>query len=190
MMGPHFFLPLLLLFFCSAGLVFSYLIFQLTLFLLFHTIIAITGPFTFRTLKLSGHMRYIHIASIVLAFLLPLVPSLVPVKDGYIPAGFPAYICWSRNLDLLYYFQILPFSVISTVVSSLQLLLVWIILKVHRGECKTSKQLTSTAGSINCHGNCMLRSGDHGGNNSRASIALSQYKLTFQTACSAWPSSG
>ena len=89
-----------------TGVVFAYGIVQLSLFLVFHTIVlfwALTSPFTFRKLKLSGHMHHIHIASIVLAIVLPLAAGLVPLKDGFLSTQYPTIVCLSRNVNYIYY---------------------------------------------------------------------------------------
>lgn len=77
-------------------------------------------------------MHYIHIASIVLAVLVPLPSGLVPLKDGYVTTEYPTILCISRNVDYIYGLFIAPVSVSLAVSTSLQLVLFWILLKVQQ----------------------------------------------------------
>ena len=90
-------------------------------------------PFHYRQFKENGYIKYIHIATVATAVLVPLVSGLAPLKDGYVPARFPPILCAARNEDYSFYAVELPISILLPITTSLLFLIFWIILKV---QCK------------------------------------------------------
>lgn len=91
---------------------------------------AIVKPLSFRKVKLSGRMRYIHLACIVIAVVLPILSSLIPLRDGFVTVQSPSFVCFSRSSSHVYYWLVLPVSVIMTTSSSMLVVLFWILFKV------------------------------------------------------------
>ena len=109
---------------------------QGTFWIVFHVAALFWGirfPFHYRQFKENGYIKYIHIATIATAVLVPLVSGLAPLKDGYIPTRFPPILCAARNEDYSFYAVELPISILLTITTSLLILIFWIILKV---QCK------------------------------------------------------
>ena len=106
---------------------------QLGLFILFHAIGLFWGvvfPFHFRKFKAEGKLKYIHIATVLIALLLPLVPALLHLERGYVVANSPTVVCYGRSIDVTFFSFILPLSSILAVTTSILIIMFWIIFKV------------------------------------------------------------
>ena len=68
-----------------AGIVFTYVLIQGSLFVTFHTLGLCWGivfPFHYRRFKTEGRIKYIHITSVILALVLPAI-SLLHLINGH-----------------------------------------------------------------------------------------------------------
>ena len=116
-----------------TGIVFMYGMAQLGIFVLFHAVGLCWGvvfPFHFRKFKAEGKLKYVHIATLLIALLLPLVPALLHLKEGYVVANSPTVICHGRSIDVTFFSFILPMSTILAVATSILTVMFWIISKV------------------------------------------------------------
>ncbi len=141
----------------STGIVFQYTLLQTSIWWLFHTtslLWKIRFPFHARSFEASRHkIRHIHIACIVAAVVLPLVPVIATMVDfgvkvetddrlmsvnatflksglGYNTIRFPPVLCGGVNSNVVYYTAIFPINVIVIVGLSELIFLFWVIHKV------------------------------------------------------------
>lgn len=91
---------------------------------------SVAFPFGYRQLKLSGRLRHAHIATLLLALIVPLPGPLVHLKDGYVPGNAPALVCIGQNVDVIFYTFILPVSIIVAFAVCLLVIIFWTIFKV------------------------------------------------------------
>ena len=115
------------------GIVFNYALMQSTFWVLFHVAALFWGiafPFHYRQFKDNGYLKYIHVATVAVAILLPLVSALAPLKDGYVPARFPPIVCTAANTDYTFYTLVFPISILLAISTCLLIITFWIILKV------------------------------------------------------------
>ena len=120
-----------------TGIVFTYGMSQLGIFILFHAVGLCWGvvfPFHFWKFKAEGKLKYVHIATLLIALLLPLVPALLQLKDGYVVANSPTVICYGRSIDITFFSFILPMSTILAVATSILTIMFWIIFKVNTSD--------------------------------------------------------
>ena len=85
-------------------------------------------PFHYKRFKASGQFKHVHITAVVLAIALPAVPALALLRDGYHISKFA--FCTGQNLNAIFYGVVLPFSVLSGIITTLMVLIFWTILKV------------------------------------------------------------
>ena len=118
----------------TAGVVYHYGVIQIGLWTLFFTLGVSWGiffPFHYQRFKSTRRLKYIHTASIVLSIVLPVIPISIQLKDGYHISESPRRaICIGRNIDAIFYAFLLPFSILSAVITTLLVLIFWKILKV------------------------------------------------------------
>ena len=117
-----------------AGIAGSYLLVQIVLWGTFHALGLTWGlvfPFHYRRFKAEGKIKYIHVVAVILGLVLPAIPALVPLIDGYTIT--PNYIitCVERNEAIIFFTVILPISVLLAVTSTSLVILFWIIFKVY-----------------------------------------------------------
>lgn len=115
------------------GIVFTYGLSQLGLFVLFHAIGLCWGvafPFHLRRIKAEEKLKYIHIATVLIALFLPLVPALLHLDRGYGVANTPTTVCLGRSVDVSFYSFILPLSIISAVATAIFIVMLWMFVKV------------------------------------------------------------
>ena len=91
---------------------------------------SVAYPFGFRQLKVSGKIRYAHIASIVAALLIPLPSAFVHLSGGNLYITSSVLPCMGRNTDYIYYTFILPMSILEVGGMILLVLIIWTIFKV------------------------------------------------------------
>ena len=116
-----------------TGMVFHYCLQQTCVWALLHSIFlfwSLIFPFNYRRLRISGKSRYAHIISVLVALILPLLGALVPLKEGYFSSRSPTLACIARNADYIYYFLVLPISIILCISSCLLVITFWKIFKV------------------------------------------------------------
>jgi hypothetical protein len=88
-------------------------------------------PFFYRKIKEEGALKYIHISTVVVALVLPLVPALLHLMDGYSIVPSPVNICIGRNIAITYYSLVLPISILFATTTTILTLLLRKILKVY-----------------------------------------------------------
>ena len=91
---------------------------------------AVVFPFKYKEFQGLGKIRYAHIISVLVALILPLPAALVPLKDGFLSSRNPTLLCVGRNADYIYYFLVLPISIILGISSYLLVVTFWVIFKV------------------------------------------------------------
>ena len=88
-------------------------------------------PFQARTCKNNGMNKYLYIAVLVPALMLPAVPGIAGfATGGFVVRSFPPAVCYPRNGSVLYYTIVLPISAMSVIGSSLLILVVSELIKV------------------------------------------------------------
>ena len=102
------------------------------LIFIFFLLWGVAYPFSYRQLKVSGNHRYAHIICVVLALVIPLLPALAHLKDGYVNLAGNPHNCFGRNPSINHYMFILPLGTIVGISTYLLVIIFWIIFKVHR----------------------------------------------------------
>lgn len=120
---------------CHAyvGIVYVYGVMQLNMWAMFHAISLCWGivfPFHFRLYKAVGRIKYIHITTVIIALLVPLIPALLYLKDGYAALFTPTRVCTGRSLKVTYFAFLLPTSIILAMSTFALAIVFWTILKV------------------------------------------------------------
>ena len=89
-------------------------------------------PIYARKIALAGNCKYIHAASLILLTLIPIILIIVVFvrSGGFSMLNFPPLFCFSKEKDMIYYFIILPISVLLAAGSSLLAVIIYIINKV------------------------------------------------------------
>ena len=116
------------------GIIFMYGIAQLGLFVLFHAVGLCWGiafPFHYRRFQAEEKLKYIHITTVLIALLLPSVPALLHLKEGYSVSNTPTTVCFGRSMAVTFFSLILPLSIILAITTSIFVIMFWIILKVN-----------------------------------------------------------
>ena len=118
---------------CNAGVVHTYGLVQAALWVTFHALGLCWGivfPFHYRRFKTEGRIKYIHVTTVVLAFVLPAIPALLHLIEGYSIAPGSFGICFGRNKAIVYFTMILPMSILLATTTSVLVILFWKIFKV------------------------------------------------------------
>ena len=89
-------------------------------------------PFSYRSFKESGRVRYAHIISVILILVVPLPLALVHLKEGYTITATPPYGCFGMHRDYNFYAFIFPLSIVLAITTCLMALIFWIIFKVRK----------------------------------------------------------
>ena len=121
-----------------VGFVRSYGLGQISLWIVFHAIgllKSICFPFFYRKIKQEGALKYIHISTVIVALVLPLVLALLHLIDGYSVAPSPVVICTSQNITITYYSLVLPVSVLFGATTTILILLFRKIFRVPHPLC-------------------------------------------------------
>ena len=103
------------------------------LWVTFHAVSLCWGilfPFHFRRMKADKKLKYIHIITVFAALLLPVFPSLLLLKDGYVFIDTPATFCAGRSPVYTFYALILPLSILLAIATSALIIMLWVIMKV------------------------------------------------------------
>lgn len=103
------------------------------MWILFHALGILGGvefPFKYRIFKAEGKLKYVHISTVVIGIILPLVPALLPLIDGYsiIPSSLD--VCFSQNPVITYFTLVLPFSILFALATTILIAMFWKIVKV------------------------------------------------------------
>ena len=85
-------------------------------------------PFHYQRFKANEWLKYVHITAVVIVVALPAVPALALLRDGYHISQFA--FGTGRSLNTIFYGFVLPFSILSGIITTLMVLILWTILKV------------------------------------------------------------
>ena len=116
-----------------VGVILAYGLVQLVLWVTLHAISLCWGilfPFHFRRMKTDKKLKYIHIITVLVAVLLPMIPALLLLKDGYVIIDTPTTFCAGRSPVYTFYAEILPLSILLAITTSAFIIMLWIIMKV------------------------------------------------------------
>ena len=116
------------------GMVYIYGVLQLNIWAMFHALGLCWGivfPFHYRTFKAEGKIKYVHIASVIIALLVPTIPALLYLKSGYAALFTPTRVCTGRSLTVTYFSFLLPSSIILATTTFALGVVFWTILKVY-----------------------------------------------------------
>ena len=125
-------IPIMILF-TNTGIVGVYLLLHITLLVTFHAVGLSWGiifPFHYRKFKADGRIKYIHATTIVLGLVLPAIPALLHLIEGYTIGIDLRSSCNGRNKKINYSLIILPISILGAVTASVFAILLWKIFKV------------------------------------------------------------
>ena len=114
-------------------MVYVYGVLQLNIWAMFHALGLCWGlvfPFHYRTFKAEGKIKYIHIATVIVALLVPTLPALLYLKSGYAALFTPTRVCTGRSLTVTYFAFLLPSSIILATTTFALGVVFWTILKV------------------------------------------------------------
>ena len=117
-----------------AGIIVVYGQAQLGYWVAFHAVELCWGiafPLHFRQMKTERKLKYFHITTVLLAVLLPTLPALINLHEGYTMADTPTTVCFGRSVTVTFFALILPLSVLIAVATSAMIITFWKILKVH-----------------------------------------------------------
>lgn len=117
-----------------VGIVFTYGQVQVSMWAFFHAtaiLIGIAFPFFYRNIKAENKIKYIHITTVVLALVLPAIPSLLHLIDGYTISSSLNVVCAGRNRSITYITVVLPNSVLCALTTAALIITFWKILKVY-----------------------------------------------------------
>ena len=117
-----------------TGMVYVYGVLQLNIWAMFHALGLCWGlvfPFHYRTFKAEGKIKYVHIATVIVALLVPTLPALLYLKSGYAALFTPTRVCTGRSLTVTYFAFLLPSSIILATTTFALGVVFWTILKVY-----------------------------------------------------------
>ena len=121
----------------TVGIILAYGLAQLVLWVTFHAVSLCWGilfPFHFRRMKADKKLKYIHITTVLSALLLPTIPALLLLKDGYVIIDTPTTFCAGRSAAHTFYALILPLSIMLAIATSAFIIMLWILLKVSHAD--------------------------------------------------------
>ena len=78
----------------------------------------------------AGYLRLLHSLSVVMALVVPMVPSLIQLEVGFQGVGVPALLCLGRDSSYVFYALSLVLSVFSVLPATVVVLVGWAMLKV------------------------------------------------------------
>ena len=104
--------------FIFSGVVFMYIQLQLWIWLFFHILSLFWGvkfPFHYRSYQQSGRVKYVHVATVVIGILVPLIPAFLPFAlNGYgYSIRVPPVFCVPIDISLFVYPVALPVGLLS-----------------------------------------------------------------------------
>ena len=99
-------------------------------------------PFHAKKYETRGYFRYIHIAMVIAAIVLPLESVGVILGTGGLTiTRFPPVACFARETDASYFAYVLPVSIISAIGVSLLVIILW----ARVGNSKTHSKVSESA---------------------------------------------
>ena len=118
-----------------AGIVYYYILVQTFMWMTFLALTLcwnVVFPVHYNKLKEGKKlMIYLHIATVILGIAIPLITSLVHLKDGYTIISRPTVTCNPQNVDYIFYGFVLPISILLSIATSALFLVVYTLLKVY-----------------------------------------------------------
>ena len=117
-----------------TGIVFTYILAQIGLWIFFHSLglfWSVAFPLHLRKFRAEKKLKYVHVTTVLVTLFLPLVPALLHLIRGYSLGNTPTVVCLGRSIAVTFYSFILPLSIVSAIVTSLLVILFWIIFKVY-----------------------------------------------------------
>ena len=122
-----------------SGITYHYGVIQIGLWTLFFTLGVFWGiffPFHYENFKSARRFKYVHIVTIILSIGLPIIPIIIQLKDGYRISESPRRaICIGRSFDGNFYAFLLPFSILSAMITTLLVFIFWKLVKVSELYC-------------------------------------------------------
>ena len=117
-----------------TGGIFYYILFQGSLWWIFHVSVIFWGvqfPIHSKIFNNAHGTKYIHLTCVVLALLLPLVPVFTNAfKGGYTMGRFPPILCIGSDACATFYSLVLPVDIILGIGTNLLIVIFWKIHKV------------------------------------------------------------
>lgn len=124
----------------SSGIILYYILIQLLLWFLWHTIavfLSVTWPQHAKKLIKSKKHRYLHITFVLASLILPTAPVLIvmfassePVKLGFTLPQSPLILCTGIDLHSNFWGVLFPMSILLAIGTSLLVLVLRVVLKV------------------------------------------------------------
>ena len=97
-------------------------------------------PFHARHYETKGYFRYIHIAMIIAAIILPWESmGAILGTGGLTVPRFPPVACFAMEADATFYSFVLPISIICALGVSLITIILWVLIKVGTVKTQPSK---------------------------------------------------
>ena len=88
-------------------------------------------PFHSKLQQDSGHIKYIHVATVAIALLVPFIPVAVGLAtQGFVISSFPPLYCVTRNSDVAFYTLVVPVSFLFAIGIIMLLAVLWAIRRV------------------------------------------------------------
>ena len=110
----------------TIGIVNVYIVAQVILLTVFHALglgWSILFPFHYQRFKATRKIKFIHVATIVLSVVVPIIPALLPLIHGYTITSGPFGYCVAQNIDTTYFTLVLrPLSILMATITSVYLL--------------------------------------------------------------------
>ena len=101
---------------------------------MFHTLgmcWSIVFPFHYRRFKTEGRIKYIHAFTVVVGLVLPVIPALLPLIDGYVIIPGQFNFCSGRNIDIIFFAVDFPASILVATSTTMLVIIFWKIYKVN-----------------------------------------------------------
>ena len=149
----------------SLGILQSYFALQVTMWWILNILALfwkIQFPFHARYYDNTKRTKYIHIASIVISFVFPIIaPMTISARGGFTITRFPPIVCIGRDADASFYTIVFPTTIIYAVGITLMLLILW---RIRRVRCfnlvpKHVNQINFSPSSQHMNSNLKLSSG-------------------------------
>lgn len=120
----------------SPGVLFYYILLQLTLWWFLHIFMLFWKiHFPLHASSFRPRMKYIHIAMVSVALLLPTIPSITAAAiGGYNMARIPPFVCIGTSANATFYSLVLPILLLSQGGIIMLIVIFWSIHKVRVDE--------------------------------------------------------
>ena len=120
--------------FSLAGITDFYVFSQISLWRMFHTLglcWSIVFPFHYRRFKTEGRIKHIHVSTVVLGLVLPSIPALLPLIDGYVIIPGQHHFCTGSNVTIIFFIVVFPVSILVATSTTMLVIIFWKIFKVN-----------------------------------------------------------